>query len=165
MSFPLQGKDKNILEVTDKILGFVQKIRLLQQHVEKSNLEMFPLLHKFCLDNELEADLVKISEHLKLLSDQFESYFKEFSTNNYDWIWNPFEKDRPVNESLTFAQSEELSELSCSKSLEHQFRGDILDITKIWISAIGQSRHKNSDPLCNNVSVWSNFFGCYCTKN
>jgi hypothetical protein len=55
-----------------------------------------------------------------------------FCSNNYDWIRNPFEKDRPASESLTFAQSEELSELSCSKSLEQQFRSQ--SMKTFWIS-------------------------------
>ena len=43
----MQGRNENLLTNTDKINGFRSKVQLWQQHVESTNLGMFPLTHKW----------------------------------------------------------------------------------------------------------------------
>jgi hypothetical protein len=135
LNLSLQGKDKTILEVSDKVMGFVKKLRLWHQCAENdNNFEMFPLYDNFCIHSAVEKDQFKsqILQHLSLLSDQFEKYFGEFSSNEYDWIRNPFEQGQQNAETLTFVEREELAELTGSKALEQQFR--ILPLPAFWLS-------------------------------
>ena len=62
----MQGRNENLLTNTDKINGFRSKVQLWQQHVESTNLGMFPLTHKWQGVNTA-ALCETIGKHLKTL--------------------------------------------------------------------------------------------------
>src|SRR6185437_10992180 len=60
LNLSLQGKDKTILEVSDKVMGFVKKLRLWHQCAENdNNFEMFPLYDNFYIHSAVEKDQFK----------------------------------------------------------------------------------------------------------
>jgi hypothetical protein len=64
----MQGKDENILTSYDKLNGFLRKINLWISHVEKKQLQMFPLTANVDPDGEVTSDL--IINHLIILKEK-----------------------------------------------------------------------------------------------
>ncbi|XP_025412220.1 zinc finger BED domain-containing protein 5-like [Sipha flava] len=63
-----KGKDENILTSYDKLNGFLRKINLWISHVEKKQLQMFPLTANVDPDGEVTSDL--IINHLIILKEK-----------------------------------------------------------------------------------------------
>ena len=70
----MQGRNENRLTNADKINGFHSKVQLWQQHVESTNLGMFPLTQKW--EGVNTAALCEtIGKNLKTLEQKLSFYF------------------------------------------------------------------------------------------
>lgn len=72
----MQGKDENILTSSDKLNGFLRKINLWISHVEKKQLQMFPLTADVDPDGEVTSEL--IINHIIILKEKNDKIFPIF---------------------------------------------------------------------------------------
>ncbi|XP_068115889.1 zinc finger BED domain-containing protein 5-like [Hyperolius riggenbachi] len=128
----LQGPRENILTSSDKILGFQRKLSLWKNHVANGNLKMFPLLSGLESEEGYHQVSNLIEKHLEDLQNKMEHYFPSLSTQQYDWVRDPFSEEcaHPVNFSLR--EEEEFCELRCDRTLKLRFTE--LPLDKFWIS-------------------------------
>ena len=70
----MQGRNENLFINTDKINGFRSKVQLWQQHVESTNLGMFPLTQKWQVVNTA-ALCETIGKYLKTLEQNLHFIF------------------------------------------------------------------------------------------
>ena len=105
----MQGRNENLLTNTDKINGFHPKVQLWQQHVESSNLGMFPLTQKWQGVNT--AALCETSKHLKTLEQKLSFYFPSSSTDCLDWVRDPYSSAAVLGKDMTLQEQEEITAL------------------------------------------------------
>ena len=83
-TFKLQGKDTNILMLSDKVIRFIKKLGVWRTCLENGITGMFPLLTE-CLNNsEIGLPSIKavFTVHLNALDSQFETYFRDVSDDS-----------------------------------------------------------------------------------
>ncbi len=126
LNLSMQTKNENILQSTDKIKGFLQKILYWKNLINEGNSRLFPTIEN---QKIIETTIV---EHLESLERNLTYYFPSININQYDWIRNPFanvdfETDLPQNEG------EELAQLSMKRDLQLVYSSCSLE--KFWLSA------------------------------
>jgi hypothetical protein len=82
----MQGKEQNLFTSSDKLHGFLRKIKIWKAIVENSELKMFSLT----ADTDPEIIFCLILEHLSVLDNKLQQYFLSLNVNEYDWVRNPF---------------------------------------------------------------------------
>lgn len=70
----MQDQNENLVQSTDKLIGFYFKVQLWQQHVQCGNLEML-LLTKKLQDCNTAAMCEVIGTHLKTLEEKLSFFF------------------------------------------------------------------------------------------
>ncbi|KAG9282105.1 zinc finger BED domain-containing protein 5-like [Astyanax mexicanus] len=118
-----QGAYSTILEVSDKINGFMRKAELWKRKLQTGVTDMFPNLTDFLDTNTLAVDFMRdeLATHLASLADNFSRYFKDVNIEKYDWVRDPFSCD--VMASGLFGKAEdELLELSSDRTLKMKFK-------------------------------------------
>ena len=127
----LQGNDKTILNLSDKLFAFISKLQYWQHCVEKDNFTAFPTLKSLLEQGYRNEELIDIvSSHLKNLESSFNEYFSDFVVEKYDWIRNPFDvdyKDLNVDEHTL----EELLELKHDRTTRTMFSAEAL--SDFWV--------------------------------
>jgi len=123
----LQSND-NIVEVSDRIRGFTEKLTVWHKTVNNNVYEMFSSFHNYINDNKLDFTEYKglLLNHLKNLKIYFEKYFKEILTDNsFELIRNPF---LAVTETqlLSLDLKDELIELKCNEYYKLKFKNQKL---------------------------------------
>jgi hypothetical protein len=105
----MQGKEENVLTSSDKLTGFLRKLRIWKLQVEKKNLRMFPLTCKIDLHKDMTSEL--ILNHLLVLEDKMVQYFPSITVAEYDWMRNPYavSPDPTINRPLE--KEEQLADL------------------------------------------------------
>lgn len=95
----LQGPAVTVMDATEKLQAFLNKLPLFQRRLEKSNFANFPLLDEVVVAAAAEGraegtlpDNIKeeISEHLSTLQRSFDGYFCQEIARKDLWIRNPF---------------------------------------------------------------------------
>jgi hypothetical protein len=84
----MQGKEQNVLTSSDKLTGFLRKLRIWKLQLEKKNLQMFPLTSKVDPQGDLTSEL--ILNHLLVLEDIMIQYISSITVAEYDWVRNPY---------------------------------------------------------------------------
>jgi hypothetical protein len=83
----MQGKDTNIIVVTDKVKSFVGKFGLWVRQVEGKSLDMFPRLKKFVEEDSVQTSVTKIdqciNDHLFNLQSRLLKYFPQAICDTY----------------------------------------------------------------------------------
>lgn len=128
----MQGKNENILSCTDKINGFKAKIKLWINEVKTGKISMFNRCSTLNLDKQI---FKLVEQHLYLLEEKLQHYFKSNKLIEFDWVRNPFVL--PSEESLqnlSMKQKEELIDLKNDRTLELQFK-DNIPISQFWLIA------------------------------
>ena len=82
----MQGRNKNILTVTDKLVAFKKKVATWKKRMREDNLDTFPLVQKICGTEMIPT----IGEHLTCLENKIKQYFFSISIEEFDWIRNQF---------------------------------------------------------------------------
>ncbi|XP_077598774.1 SCAN domain-containing protein 3-like [Stigmatopora nigra] len=111
----MQGRNENLLTSTDKINGFRLKVHLWQQHVQRANLEMFPLTDKQQSNTAALSEV--IGKHLKSLEEKLSFYFSSASTECFDWVRDPYSSASVVRKDMTLQEQEEQTELRQDREL------------------------------------------------
>ena len=91
----MQGKQTNLITLSDKVLAFMKKLDLWKKRILEGNLDMFEKLYEFTekqenahIDKPKLLDL--ISRHIQSLLDQFNFYFGDLNVQNSSWVSSPF---------------------------------------------------------------------------
>ena len=82
----MQGRNENILTVTDKLVAFKKTFAICKNRLKVDDLDMLPSDHKTCLT---EMILI-ISAHLTCLENRIQEYLPSISSKEFYWICNPF---------------------------------------------------------------------------
>ena len=106
----MQGQKENRLTSTDKVKGFQQKVQLWQQHVQRGNLEMFPVTEKW---HEIDTAALceVIGTHLKTLQGKLLFYFSSDIAQCLDWVRNPYSSASVVGDDMTWQEQEQFTDL------------------------------------------------------
>ena len=91
----IQGKQTNLITLSDKVSAFMKKLDLWKKRILEGNLDMFDKLYKFTEKQEnAHIDKPKllnlISRHIQSLLDQFNLYFDVLNIQNSSWVSSPF---------------------------------------------------------------------------
>ena len=93
----MQGRNKTVLTTTDKLYGFLLKLKLWQTNVIQGVFKMFPLTEVAA--KAVNRGILKksIGDHLEMLQQRFESYFQNLEIFKYHWVRNPFNQSASSN--------------------------------------------------------------------
>ena len=128
----LQGKNENILLSTNKIRGFMGKLVLWQEALERGSMDMFPLASAA---PRTDSELAVITAHLETLKERFECYFPNVDEiEKYDWIRDPFNEES--TEKLTMKEREECAELCMDRTLK--LKHTQLPLDQFWLTCASE---------------------------
>lgn len=124
----MQGPKENILNSTDKLVGFQKQVTLWKNKAQEGNLEKFEsvpkdsykTVHKFVVD------------HLTILSEKITYYFPNLEIKKYDWVRNPFVASDTSIFELSLNEEEELISLSNNRDLILKHATEALN--SFWIN-------------------------------
>ncbi|GFU40227.1 SCAN domain-containing protein 3 [Trichonephila clavipes] len=100
----MQGPNENILNSTDKLVGFKKQITLWKNKAQEGNLEKFESVPK---DSYKTIKLIVI-DHLTTLEERIIHYFPKLDIKKFDWVRNPFLITYTSIFDLTLNEEEEL---------------------------------------------------------
>jgi len=126
----MQGRNENLLTITDKVNGFRLKV-LLWKHLQRAKLEMFPLTEKRESPTAALCE-VNICEYSKRLEEKLSFYFSSASTECFDWVRDPYSSASVVRKDTTL-QERELTELKQDRGLKQRSAG--LPLDSFWFAA------------------------------
>jgi len=134
LNLSLQGKNTNILFLSDKINAFKKKILLWKNYIDDDKFEMFSCLSEFLSDNDVDINMIKeiITTHLISLQTNFNARFEDFPEESLGWIRNPFHFNINEIKLGNLKISEELIDLSSDENLRIRFQQNACDT--FWIS-------------------------------
>ena len=115
----MQGPQMHLLMQKDKVKAFVKKLNLWKANLQKSDLDMFPLLNS-CTRVNVEVNKNLFVEHLNGLLLHFSNYFDDLDFTKDAWIQNPFIDEEDDEFGLTIIEKEQLIELSSDTALKLQ---------------------------------------------
>lgn len=94
----LQGKDSHVLNMYDKVNGFIKKVKLLERKCEDGDVSGFPLLNAHLATTDVDrSPVVKmVKAHLSKLDTDFSQTFRdiEAKSQQLDWARNPFSMNK-----------------------------------------------------------------------
>ena len=144
----MQDRNEKLLTNTDKINGFRSKVQLWQQHVESTNLGMFPLTQKWQGVNTA-ALCETICKHLKTLEQKLSFYFPSSSTDCLDWVRDPYSSAAVLGKDMTLQEQEEITALRQDRGLKLSFADQPLD--SFWLTAAKEFPILASTPISTMV--------------
>ncbi|XP_067945130.1 protein FAM200A-like [Watersipora subatra] len=131
----MQGRDRNVLNATDSINAFKDKLKLWVERLATGNVRVsFPVLHSLVDKNAPSTSLLTdIKHHLNSLIAEFERYFSKLDPRTEQLMSltrDPFRRN--VHEILEQLQ-EEFLELTNNSALKDDFKE--LSIEHFWVQA------------------------------
>ncbi|GFX90684.1 SCAN domain-containing protein 3 [Trichonephila clavipes] len=109
----MQGPNENILNSTDKLVGFKKQITLWKNKAQEGNLEKFESVPK---DSYKTIKLIVV-DHLTTFEERIIHYFPKLNIKKFDWARNPFLITYTSVFDLTLNEEEELILLSNNRDL------------------------------------------------
>ena len=126
----LQGNNRHILLLSNKIRAFERKAQFWQDNLINGRFDAFSNLNSFINDNEdIEPPTQIIQNHLGCLQEHLASYFPAEDWSKYCWIQMPFQC-QPETARLPMNETEQLIELSCDDGMKETFH--TLSIIEFW---------------------------------
>jgi len=91
LNIQLQGRDKHIPHLADKISAFTRKLEMWGRRLDQGNTDAFENLTTFAESSDSEATTVIpcLKQHISSLMGLFIKYFPNNSAQ-YDWVMDPF---------------------------------------------------------------------------
>ncbi|GFT07556.1 SCAN domain-containing protein 3 [Trichonephila clavipes] len=124
----MQGPNENILNSTDKLVGFKKQITLWKNKAQEGNLEKFESVPK---DSYKTIKLIVV-DHLTTLEERIIHYFPKLDIKKFDWVRNPFLITYTSVFDLTLNEEEELILLSNNRDLILKHSEE--SINSFWIN-------------------------------
>ena len=139
INISIQGFGVTVMEASEKIKGFHDKLYLWKRRLETENYSNFSMLEEMLLDNEtgicqpLPISLrIDMCRHLEALQNSFKSYcLATEDLKKKSWILNPFLAELESISYDDFAK-DELIELKAMESVRMSFNSK--SIGDFWIS-------------------------------
>ncbi|XP_064412969.1 zinc finger BED domain-containing protein 5-like [Latimeria chalumnae] len=125
LSTEMQGRNRTIVDIGEKISSFKRKLALWREKMSKGKIAAFPGLNEF-LEDAAEVsikDLVEIfQEHLAKLQTEMDRYLPQnVDLQKHSWVRNPFDLDvHEVGNDVDGFQ-EELLDLQENQVLQEKF--------------------------------------------
>ena len=134
LNLSMQGADKNVLDISNKITAFTKKLSLWKEDIANvsGGSQYFPFLSNLLQKKSmiLLLDLRSVFvQHLSKLELKFAHYFQE-DLSSYEWIQDPYAQ--PIPPSFTEKEKEDYIDLTCDSSLKRKFNS--VNLTNFWIS-------------------------------
>lgn len=124
----MQGPKENILNSTDKLVGFQKQITLWKNKAQEGYLEKFESVPK-----DFNKTIHKIViDHLTTLEERIIHYFPNLDIKKFDWVRNPFVITNTSVFELTLNEEEELISLSNNRDLILKYSEE--SINSFWIN-------------------------------
>ena len=155
----LQGRDKTILNLYDKVDGFVEKAALWKTLCAQGDFTCFPQLDEFMSSEQTQKATIKtiVVGHLLNLIANFQKYFpgiKEKS-EELDWLRNPFAVSVTNCDSLPVNLRQELIDVTSDRGLKTEF--DTKTLTQFWVIVSREHPELGKQALANLVQFPSTY--------
>ncbi|KAJ1142762.1 hypothetical protein NDU88_009075 [Pleurodeles waltl] len=121
----LRDNNTNILQLSDKVSGFKEKVILWKGNVSKGDYKYFPSLNTFLQDNEMALNE---EPYLSQLHFYLQEYFPEDEVEPIKWVRDPFNAEIPQH--LSNEEAEQLIDISSDSALKVQFQS--LSLLQFW---------------------------------
>ena len=93
LNLSLQGKDKYIFDLSDKLKAFQMKLQNWKRKIEYGNISMFEELSEYVETRDIKLDedtKGTINEHITAMEYEFSHYFPECGDIDFTLLRNPF---------------------------------------------------------------------------
>lgn len=126
----LQGRDKHLPHLADKISGFTRKLEMWDRQFDQGNIDSFENLSEFAETNGLDATTVIpcLKEHISSLRGYFQKYFPNNSAQ-YDWVIDPFNAAAPAD----FSSAEEDQFIEMTSDSTRRLRFTAQTLSEFWL--------------------------------
>ncbi|KAE8298258.1 Zinc finger MYM-type protein 6 [Larimichthys crocea] len=116
LNLQLQGKDKHLPHLADKINTFTRKLNVWEKRMSQGRTDVFENLTELAesIDSGATTVLPCIQQHIEALGGFFGKYFPNSATQ-YDWVVDPFHASAPADFSC--AEEEQLIEMTSDSAL------------------------------------------------
>ena len=132
----MQGPNANLVDTSEKITCFQQKIKLWRGKMERDLTAAFPTLALWLEDNPvLETVKPIFLDHLQHLDGELKRYMPD-TYESFSWVRNPFSTDVLSLENVADGVQEELLEMQNDGILRDVFKS--LSLTKFWVSVASE---------------------------
>jgi hypothetical protein len=138
INLSLQGSEVTILDASERLQAFLQKLPLWRRRVEAGNFANFPMLEEMLLQDDRAKDRglsnsmrEAVCKHLSTLQTSFEGYFSPSEQKIETWIRNPFVIDINCVSDDDFAK-DDLIDLRTKQMLRNEF--NMNSVGNFWCS-------------------------------
>ncbi|XP_050985391.1 zinc finger BED domain-containing protein 5 [Labeo rohita] len=130
LNLQLQGKDKHLPHLADKITAFIRKLDVWGRHLDEGNTAAFENLHEISETSTSGATTVIpcIKLHISTLTQLFQKYFPNNSMQ-YDWIIDPFNTPAPAD----FSSAEEDQYIEMTSDSTFRLRFPAQTLSEFWL--------------------------------
>ncbi|XP_057706890.1 zinc finger BED domain-containing protein 5 [Corythoichthys intestinalis] len=131
LNLQLQGKNKHLPQVTDKISSFTRKLALWGRQLDEGRSDAFENLHEFVdiTDYDAASVIPVIKQHIASLMGFFKKYFPE-NSSQYDWVRDPFNAPAPTG--FTSEEEEQFIDVTSDSTFRLSFTSQTL--SEFWLS-------------------------------
>ncbi|KAE8296899.1 Zinc finger MYM-type protein 6 [Larimichthys crocea] len=130
LNLQLQGKDKHLPHLADKINTFTRKLNVWEKRMSQGRTDVFENLTELAesIDSGATTVLLCIQQHIEALGGFFGKYFPNSATQ-YDWVVDPFHASAPADFSC--AEEEQLIEMTSDSALRLRF--PTIPLSQFWL--------------------------------
>lgn len=130
LNLQLQGRDKHLPHLADKICGFTRKLEMWGRRLDQGNTDFFENLSEFAETSELDTTTVIpcLKEHISSLRGYFQTYFPNNSAQ-YDWVRDPFSAAAPAD--FSSAEEDQFIDMTSDSTLRLRFTTQTL--SEFWL--------------------------------
>ncbi|CAJ1059684.1 zinc finger BED domain-containing protein 5-like [Xyrichtys novacula] len=130
LNLQLQGRDKHLPHLADKISAFTRKLEMWGRRLDQGNTDFFENLSEFADTSDSCATTVipYLKEHISSLRRFFQKYFPDNSVQ-YDWLRDPFNAAAPAD--LSSAEEDQYIEMTSDSTLRMKFTAQTL--SEFWL--------------------------------
>nr|XP_054593370.1 SCAN domain-containing protein 3-like [Nothobranchius furzeri] len=157
----LQGKNSSILNLYDKVGGFLKKAELWRRACAQEDFTCFPQLDDFLSSEDVDRAQVKliIVEHLTKLIQDFHSYFPDMEEKSaqLDWVRNPFLLSEANRRKLPVTYQEKLLEVSSDRGLQMKF--SMCTLSQFWVY-VKQEHHDMGQKALEQLLPFASTYLC-----
>ncbi|XP_051952836.1 zinc finger BED domain-containing protein 5-like [Xyrauchen texanus] len=121
LNLQLQGKDKHLPHLADKITAFTRKLEVWGRRLDQQNIDVFENLSEVAETTDSGATTVIpcIKQHISSLRELFQKYFPN-NSDQYAWVMDPFNAAAPAD--FRSAEEDQFIEMTSDSTLRLRFK-------------------------------------------